>query len=341
MKALVYLGPREMELRDVEPPVPAADEVLLKVLATGICGSDVHGYLGVSGRRVPPMTMGHEFCGSVEKAGLNVKRYRKGDRVVVQPVIFCGTCSFCKQGLTNLCTKKRFLGVLDCNGSMAELLSVPEKLLYKLPDSCDDSLGAMVEPLAVAFRAVSKVSRLIKGSDVVIVGAGTIGLLLLTLVRLHGAASITVSDVNGARLSIAEKLGAGLTVNPKSDDLSARVLERTGGRGADIAFEAVGMTPTVQQAMACLKPGGTCIWVGNSQKEIQVDMQASVTRELSVRGSYIYTHEEFGDALKVLVEKKIDVGPIISATVPLREAAAMFKTLCAPGTDLVKVIIRG
>ncbi len=339
MKALVFLGPRRLEMQDVETPAPSENEVLLRVLATGICGSDVHGYLGTTGRRIPPMIMGHELCGSIESFGGGVTQYRRGERVVVQPVIFCGECSFCQQGLTNLCTKKRFLGVLDCNGSMAEYLSVPEKLLYPLPDSLDDSLGAMVEPLAVAYRAVSSVKRLIEGSRVVVVGAGTIGLLLLVLARLYGARSIVVSDVNEARLSLAEKLGVDVSVNAARNDPAASIREATGGKGADIAFEAVGMTATVQQAMSCLRPGGTCVWVGNSQKDIQIDMQASVTRELRVWGSYIYTHDEFGQALKVLLDKRIDIRPIISRIVTLPEAAAMFSTLSGPGTELVKVII--
>jgi 2-desacetyl-2-hydroxyethyl bacteriochlorophyllide A dehydrogenase len=326
-------------LRDIEIPVPGENEVLLRVLATGICGSDVHGYLGITGRRIPPMIMGHEFCGSIESIGRGVTQYRPGEHVVVQPVIFCGECAFCQQGLTNLCTNKRFLGVLDCNGSMAEYLSVPEKLLYRIPDSLDNTLGAMVEPLAVAYRAVSGVTHLIEGGRVVVVGAGTIGLLLLVLAKFYGARSIVVSDVNEARLSLAERLGADLSVNASGSDLAASVREATSGNGADVAFEAVGITATVEQAMSCLRPGGTCVWVGNSQKDVQVNMQASVTRELRVRGSYIYSHDEFGQALKVLLDKRIDVRPIISKIVTLHAAAAMFSTLSEPRTELVKVII--
>jgi 2-desacetyl-2-hydroxyethyl bacteriochlorophyllide A dehydrogenase len=339
MKALVYLGPKEIKLRDVEMPSPRSGEVLLKVSATGICGSDVHGYLGLTGRRIAPMVMGHEFCGIIEKTGEGVRGFKEGDHVVVQPVIFCGKCPFCKQGLTNLCTDKRFIGVLDCNGSMAEYIAVPAKLLYKVPSSFDASAGAMVEPTAVAYRAVKKAEALIKGRDILIVGAGTIGLLVLSLVKLHRPRKVIVSDLNERRLAIASKLGADAVVKPEGEGLVNAVADCTGKAGVDVAFEAVGVSATVQQALGCLKPKGTCIWVGNSQKMIQVNMQEAVTRELSVFGTYIYTHAEFGEVLKIIADRKIDIAPIISKVAPLGEGEEIFKALTQPDNELIKVIL--
>jgi len=339
MRALVYRGPKTIGIEEVDRPVVHPDEVLVRVAATGICGSDVHGYLGLTGRRVPPMIMGHEFCGTVEEAGDAAADFRKGDRIVVQPVVFCGACAFCRQGLTNLCVNRRFFGVMDFSGSMAEYLSVPARLLYRLPETMDMELGAMVEPLAVAYRAVQRAADLIGGNTILIIGAGTIGLLILALVKLRKPRTVIVSDLSERRLRLAQKLGADVTVNPSREDIVKSAEDHSGGRGAGVSFEAVGVGATVEQALACLRRRGTCVWVGNSQKMVQVDMQRSVTRELNVVGSYIYSHIEFGEALQVLAHRKIDVRPIISRLVPLQQGAEMFAALSDPGTELVKVIL--
>jgi threonine dehydrogenase-like Zn-dependent dehydrogenase len=285
------------------------------------------------------MIMGHEFCGTVEEAGDAASDFRKGDRVVVQPVVFCGRCPFCRQGMTNLCANRRFFGVMDCSGSMAEYLSVPAKLLYRMPAAMDMEIGAMVEPLAVAYRAVHRAAELIEGNTILIVGAGTIGLLLLALVKLQNPRTVVVSDLSETRLRLARQIGADAAVNPSHDDIMNVVGELSGGRGAGVSFEAVGVEATVEQALACLRPRGTCVWVGNSQKMIPVDMQRSVTRELSVLGSYIYSHIEFGEALQVLAQERIDVRPIISRRVTLDQGPEMFAALSDPSTELVKVIL--
>jgi 2-desacetyl-2-hydroxyethyl bacteriochlorophyllide A dehydrogenase len=339
MKALVYRGPKSLVLEEAVRPAVQSQEVLLRVAATGICGSDVHGYLGLTGRRTPPMIMGHEFCGTVEEAGSAVTGFRPGDRVAVQPVVFCGECSFCREGLTNLCTNRRFFGVMDCNGSMAEYLNVPARLLYRMPDSMRPEGGAMVEPLAVAYRAVGKAAGRIEGRTVLVVGAGTIGLLVLAMVKLHRPAKVLVSDLSDRRLELARRIGADATVNPSREAVGKAVAELTGGLGVDVSFEAVGAGPTVEQALAALRPRGTCVWVGNSQRVIPLDMQASVTREISILGSYIYTHAEFGEALGLLARGAVDVGPIISRTVALEQGPELFAALSDPATELVKVVL--
>jgi 2-desacetyl-2-hydroxyethyl bacteriochlorophyllide A dehydrogenase len=340
MKSLVYRGPRALALEETERPETLPGEVLLRVEATGICGSDVHGYLGLTGRRIPPMTMGHEFCGTVEEADPDVGGFGPGDRVAVQPVVFCGACSYCREGLTNLCENRRLFGVMSFNGSMAEYLNVPARLLFRMPEGMSPEVGAMVEPTAVAHRAVSRVGGLVEGATVLIVGAGTIGLLLLALVKARRPRLVLVSDLSDSRLRLARELGADVTVNPSREDAVKRAGEHTGGRGVDLSFEAVGAAPTVEQALAALRPRGTCVWVGNSQKMVAVDMQASVTRELTVLGSYIYTRAEFGEALALLGRNQIDVRPIISRTVPLDRGPEMFAALSEPSTELVKVVLR-
>ena len=339
MKALVYRGPRSLVLEEVARPEPAAQEVLIRVAATGICGSDVHGYLGLTGRRIPPLIMGHEFCGTVEELGSGVEGFRAGDRVVIEPVIPCGACSFCREGQTNLCPGRRSFGVMEFNGSMAELVAVPARLLHRMPDGLSPAMGAMVEPLAVAHRAVSRVGTLVAGNTVLVVGAGTIGLLILALAKLRHPRRVLVSDLNERRLALARSLGADVILHPSRGSVVDAVRESSDGQGADVSFEAVGASATVEQALACLRPGGTCVWVGNSQREINLDMQRVVTRELGVLGSYIYTSEQFGEAIGLLARGEIDAERVISCRAPLDRGPELFAALSEPDTELVKVVL--
>lgn len=341
MKALVYRGPKSLGLEEVPRPAPAEQEVLVRVAATGICGSDVHGYLGLTGRRIPPLIMGHEFCGTVEELGRGVEGVRAGDRVVIEPVISCGACTFCRRGRTDLCSARRCFGVMKLDGSMAELVAVPARLLHRMPDGLSPAMGAMVEPVAVAHRAVSRVGNLIGGSTVLVVGAGTIGLLLLALARLHGPRRVLVSDLNERRLALARSLGADVVLHPSRGEIVDAVREHTDGEGVDVSFEAVGASATVEQALACLRPRGTCVWVGNSQREIRLDMQRAVTRELNVLGSYVYTAEQFDEAIGFLARREIDVEPIVSCRAPLTRGPELFAALSEPDTDLVKVVLEG
>jgi len=338
MKALVYYGPEDMRYVDVDTPVPGPGEVRIRVKATGICGSDVHGYLGITGRRTPPMIMGHEFAGIVDSVGDGVTAAKPGDRVTAQPVNFCGKCAYCHEGLTNLCTDKEFLGVMDVNGSMAEFVCVPEKLIYKLPDSVSYTQGAVVEPLAVASRAVESAGNL-EGQNLLIVGAGTIGLLVLQAAKLHNPAKIIVTDLSASRLAAAKNLGADETVNPSEGGAMDKILGLTGGKGVDVSIEAVGVTPTVKQALEALRPGGRCVWIGNSAKMVELNMQDVVTREKNIHGTYIFTHKGFGKALDLLASGKIETDALISAAVTMQEAPAMFARMGKGADDLIKVMI--
>ncbi len=338
MKALVYRGPRTLALEEVGRPAVLPDEVLLRVDATGICGSDVHGYLGVTGRRIPPMIMGHEFCGTVMEVGSEVEGVRPGDRAAVAPVMSCGACEACRGGHVYLCASRRLFGVMACNGSMADYLNVPARLLFPMPGAMPPEVGAMVEPSAVALHALSR-AGVIEGATVLIVGAGPIGLLLTGLSRRRHPRVLLVSDLSDLRLELARRMGADVIINPAREDVATVVAEHTGSQGVDLSFEAVGAAPTVEQALSALRPRGTCVWVGNSQKTISVDMQASVTRELAILGSYTYTLAEFGEAVQILARGDVDVRPIITRIAPLEEGPAMFAALSDPAAGLVKVVL--
>jgi threonine dehydrogenase-like Zn-dependent dehydrogenase len=339
MKALMYQGPKKLEVVDIPRPLPQEGELLLKIKACGICGSDVHGYLGITGRRLEPMIMGHEFSAEIVDLGENTKLgFKKGDRVAIQPCMSCWQCDKCKEGFNNVCEHRNFMGVLDYNGAMAEYMCVPEKQAYRLPDDMSYNEGALIEALAVAYSAVKKAGNL-EGKNVVIIGGGAIGQLVLMCAKVQKPKRIILSDLSEFRLSTAKKLGADVTINPSVVEFTKEVINAFDGEKADVALEAVGVGPTVSQALASLKSQGTCVWIGNSAKTIEVNMQQIVTGELRILGSYLYTHEEFGEAIDLIHNNKLDLSTLISKEVSLDEAPQMFEDLTTQTEKYLKCII--
>lgn len=338
MKALMYQGPRQMPVVDIPEPSPRENEVKIRVRYCGICGSDLHGYTGESGRKIPPMIMGHEFSGVVAETGRGVTRFHAGDRVSVQPVQYCGECEFCRRGSMNVCANRRGLGVLDINGAFTEYICVPEKNVYPLPDTVSDAEGAVLEPLAVACHAVAMAGP-IAGKTVLIAGAGTIGLLVLMLVKAKGAGHIIVTGRRENRLELARRLGADYAVNSDQEDMD-QILRQAGLRDSiDIALECAGVTATCQQTVDFVKIQGRIIWVGNAAKMVTVNMQQIVTRELSIRGTYAFTEEDFSQALQLLEEKAVPAADIVTRIVPLRDAAMAFEESLARGSRDLKVLV--
>jgi 2-desacetyl-2-hydroxyethyl bacteriochlorophyllide A dehydrogenase len=338
MKALMYLGPKDMQVVDIEQPSPQKGEVKIAVKYVGICGSDVHGYLGTTGRRIPPMIMGHEFSGEVCEVGEGVTRFKKGDLVTVNPILNCCTCSYCESGDINICQNRRFLGTMDVNGAFCEYLCVEEDRVLHLPKGMDEKLGAMIEPLAVAYRSVQWALPL-KGKNVLIAGAGAIGLLILKMAVYYGAANIIVSDLSDGRLATAKSLGATLTVNPATDDVEA-VLKEKGLRDViDVTIEAVGITPTAQQSINLVRNMGKVIWVGNSAQMIEINMQQVVTRELVIYGNYVYNMEDFKNAMELLGKGEVNVDSLISKVISIEETTPMFDRLAGGDTTMIKVLV--
>lgn len=338
MKALRYLGPGQLAVQEVPEPTVSENDVLVKVLACGICGSDVHGYLGLTGRRTPPMTMGHEFSGQVVELGNMVQTFKKADKVIVQPLNFCGECVNCRRGNTNMCLNGKLFGVMAVDGAMAELVAVPQKLLFRLPEGCSYEVGALAEPFAVAHGALKKVGSL-KNKTVLIVGAGTIGLCILQLAKLQGPKLVIVSDLSDSRLKVARQLGADRTINPGKEDYLEAVAGFTEGAMVDVSIEAVGIAATVNQAIKSLKRLGVCLWVGNSAREIQVNMQEIVTRALKIVGTYIYTHREFGEVINIMGTGRLGAAQLISEVVSLQEAPDAFRMLHERPDSFIKILI--
>lgn len=327
-----------MPVEEIPEPVPGPGEVKIRVKYCGICGSDIHGFTGASGRKIPPMIMGHEFSGTVVSIGTGVSRIRPGMRVCVLPYSACGECGLCKAGYPNICPNRRNLGVLDVNGAFTQFICVEEALCYILPDSVSFQDGAMLEPLAVAHHAVAA-ARPLEGKSVLLVGAGTIGQLILKLLALEHPAAVIVSDVSAENRERALKNGATAVMNP-AEDRWAAVLESAGlPEGVDVSMEAVGITPSAQQSVEGVKNRGRVVWVGNADRMVTIPMQSIVTRELQLRGSYAFTGEDFSACLELLAGGKISLADMVTATIGFSEVTPMMTAMAKKETQQVKVLV--
>lgn len=339
MKALLLSQYRRLELTDAPVPSPARDEILMRVAACGICGSDVHGYDGSSGRRIPPIVMGHEAAGTIEAAGELVTGLAVGDRVTVDSTVYCGACGNCLRGDINLCDRRQVLGV-SCSdyrraGAFAEFVAVPARIVHRLPDNLPYAEAALLEAVAVALHAVSLVP-IAAGSTSLVVGAGTIGLLLQQALRVAGCSRVFVADVDTTRLKLSRELGATETL--AAEDLAQQVLHRTDGIGADIAVEAVGRNETVTAAIDSVRKGGSVILVGNISPEVTLPLQKVVTRQIRLQGSCA-SAGEYPRAIKLLSAGKIRVKPLITAVAPLEQGPQWFERLHAREPNLMKVVL--
>ncbi len=341
MKSLLLSAYNHLEIAEFPAPEAGVGEVLVRVAACGICGSDVHGYDGSSGRRIPPIVMGHEAAGTVAAAGAGVQGYAVGDRVTFDSTVYCGACDWCQRGEVNLCDNRQVIGV-SCgdyrrHGAFAEYVAVPQRILYHLPDNLSFAEAAMLEATSVALHAV-RVSQVKGGETALVIGAGMIGLLTLQAARALGCARVLVSDVDASRLSMAKEVGAKEILHASGAELVAEVLKRTEGCGVDLAYEAVGRSETVNAAIDCTQKGGTVTLIGNIQPEVTLPLQKVVTRQLRLQGSCA-SAGEYPQAIELIANGKIKVAPLITAIAPLEEGPRWFSRLHAREPNLMKVIL--
>jgi L-iditol 2-dehydrogenase len=341
MKALLLSEYKQLAIADLPDPAPGRGEVLVRVAACGICGSDVHGYDGSSGRRIPPIVMGHEAAGVVAAVGEGVAGYRVGDRVTFDSTVYCGECDFCRRGEVNLCDRRQVVGV-SCGdyrraGAFAEYVTVPERILYRLPEGLSFSDAAMLEAVSVAIHAV-RVAEVKGGETALVIGAGMIGLLILQAAKASGCSRVFVADVDVTRLELARMLGADAVIDSSRESLASRIEELTEGRGVDVALEAVGRTETVAAAIDATRKGGTVALVGNIAPEVTIPLQRVVTRQIRLQGSCA-SAGEYPQAMQWMAEGKIKVTPLITAVAPLAEGPAWFARLYAREPNLMKVVL--
>jgi L-iditol 2-dehydrogenase len=329
MKALSLQEYKRLEVIEAPQPEAGRDEVLVRVRACGICGSDVHGFDGSSGRRIPPIIMGHEAAGVVAATGEDVTDLRAGDRVTFDATISCGGCDYCLRGRINLCDQRRVLGV-SCgeyrqHGAFAEYIAVPRRIVYRLPDALSFEEAAMVEAVSVAVHAVNR-TPVALGDTAVVVGAGMIGLLTIQALRAAGCGRVFSIDIDETRLALARQLGA------EACDSAADIR-------ADIAMEAVGTGPALQTAIAAVRKGGALTLVGNVTPTVPLPLQAVVTRELTLYGTCASNHE-YPTCMELMTSGKIRVAPLLTATAPLEDGQKWFERLYAREPGLMKVILQ-
>jgi L-iditol 2-dehydrogenase len=342
MQALVLENPRDLHMRDIPEPAVGPLDVLIKVKACGICGSDVHGYDGTTGRRIPPLVMGHEAAGVVAKIGAEVDSFRVGDRVTFDSTISCDKCLYCSKGDVNLCDNRQVLGV-SCgdyrrDGAFAEYVSVPQHIVYALPDSFPLEKAALIEAVSIAVHA-ARITGIQPGDSAVVVGAGMIGLLAIQALRVYGCSKIIAVDLEESKLALARQLGADETLLATDPELSAKLKALTDGRGPDIAVEVVGVQKSIVTAIENVRRGGTVTLVGNLAPAVEIPLQTVVTRQLKLQGSCA-SAGEYRECILLMDCGAINVDPLMSAIAPLSEGAEWFNRLYAREPGLMKVILQ-
>ena len=342
MKALLLTEPSELSVAEVDDPAVGPGDLLVRVAACGICGSDVHGYDGSSGRRIPPLVMGHEAAGTVESVGDGVTDFAPGDRVTFDSTVSCGECHFCRRGRINLCDDRTVLGV-SCgdyrrHGAFAELVAVPARISYKLPEDLPFEHAALIEAVSVAVHAANR-TPVTLGDTAVVVGSGMIGLLAIQAIRLAGCSTVIAVDLDADRLETAKELGADHTLKADAVDVPAEVKKLTGGRGADVALEVVGATRTIATAIDSVRKGGAVTLVGNLAPTVEMPLQSIVTRELTVLGTCA-SSGEYPACIDLLTRGAIRVDPLITAKAPLEAGAEWFTRLHKGEKGAMKVILQ-
>ena len=342
MKALVLKEYKQLALEEMPTPEIGPHDCLIAVRACGICGSDVHGFDGSSGRRIPPLVMGHEAAGVIASVGEQVTEFAAGQRVTFDSTVSCGRCRFCREGRINLCDNRKVLGV-SCgeyrqHGAFADSVVVPSNIVYELPASLGFEEAAMIEAVSIAVHAANR-TPISLGDTAVVVGSGMIGLLVVQTLRLAGCGQIIAVDLADNKLELAKELGADVGLNPKTCNVPDEVKRLTAGRGADVALEVVGATVTINTAIDSLRKGGSLTLVGNLAPQVEMPLQKIVTRELTLYGSCA-SNGEYPACIELLSRGAIKVRPLISALAPLEEGAQWFDRLYGGEEGLMKVILQ-
>jgi L-iditol 2-dehydrogenase len=336
MKALLYPTWGRLEFRDLAIPQICAGEVLLRVFSCGICGSELETFKNLSQRRTPPLIMGHEFCGVVEKVHGEDQHHLQGRRVLCHALVHCGHCSACLRGDTNLCVRRQVFG-MHRPGGFAEYVAVPEHVLLPWPESLPDDSAVFTEPLANGINAMRQGGEA-RRSRIVIIGAGPIGLMCLFAARRLHRSSVIVSDRVPARLDAARLLGAEQTVNPLQQDLDAETRKHWGGERAQYIVDAVGSAETKQLGIDLVEPGGTVVWVGLHEDAISLNSYPITLGQKSVAGSYSGSLQDLRLAAQILSEGELDTTWV--SRYPVEQGEMGFRELLRPETSKIKVVLQ-
>jgi len=336
MKALVYVGPERMEIQEMPSPSPREGEVLLQVSAAGICGSDIHGFLGHSERRKPGLVMGHETVARIAEAHPTVTGWRESERVCFNPLVSCRACPACLEGRQNVCPDWRIFGMDRLHGTYAEYVSVPACQLFALPESLPEAEAIVVEPLAVVIHAF-RISTAELPRTLAVFGAGPLGALALVLAKLRGVPRVCMVDVNERRLAVARRLGADLVVDARREDATEALLAWTAGRGAEHVVEAVGLPATRRAAVAATASGGRLVFLGLAENDSALPWIEMIRKEQAVFTSFAYAPRDFEAAVRLVGARRFDLTPW-TETRPLEDGQAAFAKMAREPGDTLKLM---
>lgn len=336
MQALLYPAFDTLERATLARPVPGPGEVLLRVAACGLCGSELETFKSRSPRRRPPLVMGHEFCGTVEAVGPGVAAFGPGQRVVSHSLVACGACAPCRRGQAHLCARRQVFG-MHRPGAFAEFVAAPAAGLVPWPEGLPAEVACLAEPLANGLHA-ARLTEALRPERVLVVGAGPIGLMAQQAYQHRAGAQVLVADLNPARLAVARRLGAARTVYPREDDLAEAARAWTDGEGVDVAVDAVGAARTRRDALAATRPGGAVVWIGLHEREAAFDAYDVILPEKQILGSYAATASELAEAVGLLAEGAVDAASW-THVFPLAEGAAAFRRMLAAEGDDVKAVL--
>jgi len=337
MKTLLYPAYDQLEIAEQPEPTPKPGEVVLKVTACGICGSELEAFKNRSPRRVPPLIMGHEFCGIIEEIGPGVSGFVAGQRVVSNSLFSCGQCIRCRRGNTHLCAQRQLFG-MHCPGAFAEYVSVPVKCLIGWPEHLPAEAACLAEPLANGVHVVN-LTRHLSPKRVVVIGAGPIGLMCQQAFQSRLQAEVAVSDLIPERRDAAHKLGANQVINPRHEDLLDTILELTDGDGADVVVDAVGGQITKQQSLIVTRPGGIAVWIGLHENAVTINSHDITLSERQVQGSYASTQDELKTAVDLLATGKVETAGWIKRFPLVEGVEAFYRMLAAKGDDIKAVLL--
>jgi len=336
MRAAVLKKPFKMPIEKVKEPTIGKNDVLIDVKATAICGTDLLMYSGKSKAHYP-IILGHETTGEVFKIGENVETAKIGDRVIADPVLFCGKCFWCRSGKTNLCIKGGIIG-REKNGAFAEYVSVPQTNVFRLPENLTYENGTIVQTLTTVLHS-HRLVNISPGDSVVILGLGIGGLLHVQLAKLHGANPVIGITRSQWKLDLAKKLGADFTINAK-EDITKKVKEATDGRGADLVIESVGSAETLKECVELARPGGKILQFGiSSDFAGDLSLYPFYFKELSIIGSRAAKSEDWDPSISMIAKGDVNVEPLITHRLPFKEMEKGFKFFTDKSVKNIKIVI--
>jgi 2-desacetyl-2-hydroxyethyl bacteriochlorophyllide A dehydrogenase len=335
MRAIVFLGQEDIAMQEWPDPIPGEGEVLIKVEACGICGTDLHAYR--TGMYAPGIVIGHEFSGVVAAVGPDVVDFKPGDWVTANPGIGCGRCYLCRNGKDNLCEQSIRLGVTE-DGAMAELVKVPQSGVYHIPDNLFPQEACLVEPFSVTLHGLNQ-SRFMPGDRVVIIGAGPIGLCLLQVLQMAGAGAVWIMETNPFRLDLARHTGADLAFNPKEVSPLNVLSNLTNGTMADIVFECAGLPETIAQAPMLVRRGGQVVILGICDQPVDMDFLSVVTNEVDIQTAYYSGTGAFARTIDFMAKRSLQAKPLITSEIPFERVNENFEILLSPNSNQVKVLV--